>query len=198
VVNGAAGTFMRSDAAPPIDLTAMYAWTGNHSWTQPLVASGSALSSATTQVATGLANKKTSDTTSGNAVLAADAALTVTVNETGYYKLELFLGFYEATLGTGGFQFDLNAGSATVGGVMFGLDGFTTAALVNAAVTSISTATTAASIATSAGAPSWFYATGDVQITGAGTFGVRWAQNTLSANLTTLKALSYLALTKIG
>lgn len=32
VVNGSAITYMRSDAAPPIDLTANYAWTGNVGW----------------------------------------------------------------------------------------------------------------------------------------------------------------------
>ncbi|HEV2178326.1 MAG TPA: hypothetical protein VGU20_31015 [Stellaceae bacterium] len=32
VVNGVASTWMRSDAAPPIDLTASYAWTGNVGW----------------------------------------------------------------------------------------------------------------------------------------------------------------------
>lgn len=158
----------------------------------------SPLSSTITQAATGLANKKTADTTSANATLTADAALTVTCNETGYYKIEVFLGFYEATLGTGGFQFDLNAGSATVGGIMLGLDGFSTAALANAAVTSITTATASATVATSSSAPSWYFASGTVQITGTGTFGVRWAQNTISANVTTLKALSYITLTKIG
>lgn len=41
VVNGAAITYMRSDAAPPIDLTANYAWTGTHSFNPPIaVASG--------------------------------------------------------------------------------------------------------------------------------------------------------------
>jgi hypothetical protein len=158
----------------------------------------SPLVSTTTQSFTGLANKKTADTTSGNATLTADAALTVTCNETGYYKVEVFLSFYEATLGTGGFQFDLNAGSATVGGILLGLDGFSTAALTNAAITSITTVTAATSIATASSAPSWYFATGSMQITATGTFGVRWAQNTISANVTTLKALSYIVLTKIG
>lgn len=31
-VNGTAATWMRSDAAPPIDLTANYAWTGHVGW----------------------------------------------------------------------------------------------------------------------------------------------------------------------
>lgn len=40
VVNGTAATFMRSDAAPPIDLTASYAWTGSHTFTKTVVISG--------------------------------------------------------------------------------------------------------------------------------------------------------------
>jgi len=155
-------------------------------------------SSTQTQALTGIANKKTSDSTSGSATLTADAALTVTCNETGYYKVEVFLSFYEATLGTGGFQFDLNAGTATIGSILFGSDGFTTAAIANSAAVSASTATQYASVATSSSAPSWTYVSGTVQITVAGTFGMRWAQNTISANVTTLKALSYIMLTKIG
>jgi hypothetical protein len=197
-VNGAATTFMRSDGAPALSQAITPTWSGAHLFQSTIGATGSPLFSTVTQAATGLANKKTGDTTSGNATLTADAALTVTVNETGYYKVEVFLGFYEATLGTGGFQFDLNAGSATVGGILLGLDGFATAALANAAITSITTVTAAATVATASSAPSWYFATGALQITGTGTFGVRWAQNTISANLTTLKALSYITLTKIG
>jgi hypothetical protein len=158
----------------------------------------SPLSSTQTQAFTGLSNKKTSDSTSGSATLTADAALTVTCNETGYYQIEIFLAFYEAVLGTGGFQFDLNAGSATLGAILFGSDGFTTAAIANSAATSAATATQYNTVATSSSAPSWTYLTGAVQVTAAGTFGVRWAQNTVSVNLTTLKALSYITLTKIG
>src|SRR5205823_2631098 len=36
VVNGAALTFMRSDAAPPIDLTANYSWTGTNTFSIPI------------------------------------------------------------------------------------------------------------------------------------------------------------------
>jgi hypothetical protein len=197
-VNGVATTFLRSDGAPKLDQSITPTWSGAHLFQSTIGATGSPLVATVTQAVTGLANKKTGDTTSGNATLTADAALTVTVNETGYYKVDVFLGFYEAVLGTGGFQFDLNAGSATVGGILLGLDGFATAALANAAITSITTVTAAATVATAAAAPSWYFATGSMQITGTGTFGVRWAQNTISANLTTLKALSYITLTKIG
>lgn len=34
-VNGVASTYMRSDAAPPIDLTISYSWTAKHTWTAP-------------------------------------------------------------------------------------------------------------------------------------------------------------------
>lgn len=197
-VNGAAATFLRSDGAPALSQSITPTWSGAHIWQSTMGATGSPLVPTLTQVRTGLANKKTGDSTDGTGVLTADAALTVTVNEAGYYQLEVFLGFYEAVLGTGGFQFDLNAGNATVGGILVGIDGFATAALANAAITSITTVTAAATVATASAAPSWYFATGSVQITGAGTFGVRWAQNTISVNLTTLKALSYITLTKIG
>lgn len=95
----------------------------------------------------------TADTTATSNALTADAQLTLTFNETGKYAIEIFLPFYEAAVGTGGFQFDLNSGSATVGGIVFGVDGFVTGAVANAAITSVSTATTAATIATSASAP---------------------------------------------
>ena len=41
-VNGSASTFMRSDGAPPIDLTATYAWTGPHSFADGITAYDSA------------------------------------------------------------------------------------------------------------------------------------------------------------
>jgi hypothetical protein len=197
-VNGAATTFLRSDGAPKLDQSITPTWSGAHVFQSILGATGSPLVSTATQAETGLANKKTSDSTSGGATLTADAALTVTCNETGTYAFQVFLAFYEAVLGTGGFQFDLAAGSATIGAILFGSDGYTTAAIANAAATSASAVTAYATVATSAAAPSWTYVTGTVQITVAGTFGVRWAQNTISVNLTTLKALSSIQLTKIG
>ncbi len=154
---------------------------------------------ATTQVATGLAAYRSADTTASSNALTADAQLTLTFNQTGKYAIEIFLPFYEATLGTGGFQFDLNSGTATVGGIVFGLDGFVTGAIANAAVTSVATATSASSVATSASAPSWYLAKGWINITVAGTLAVRWAQaSTLGADPTTLKAGAYFMATKIG
>jgi hypothetical protein len=158
----------------------------------PLAANG-------TRAATGLAAFRSADTTSSSNALTADTQLTLTFNEVGKYAIEIFLPFYEATLGTGGFQFDLNSGSATIGGIVYGLDGFVTGAIANAAVTSVATATSAATVATSATAPSWYLAKGWLNVTGAGTLAVRWAQAaTLLADPTTLKAGAYFMATKIG
>jgi hypothetical protein len=159
----------------------------------------SPLVATTTQAATGIAAFRSADTTSSSNALAADAQLTLTFNETGKYAIEIFLPFYEATLGTGGFQFDLNSGSATVGGIVYGLDGFVTGAIANAAVTSVATATSSSTVATSASAPSWYLAKGWMSVTAAGTVAVRWAQaSTLGADPTTLKAGAYFMATKIG
>lgn len=166
---------------------------------QQLAAAKSILAPATTQVFTGLANKKTALSTAASAVLTSDAALTVTCNETGWYDVEAFLVFYEATLGSGGFQFDFNAGSATIANPVFGVNGFVTAAVANAAITSISTATGFGTVGTSSAAPSWVRVKGTIQVTVAGTFGIRWAQNTiLASDPTTLVAGSSIVLTKHG
>lgn len=159
----------------------------------------SPLTSATTQMMTGLANFKSSLSTSANATLTADAALTVTCNETGWYDVEAYLVFFEATSGAGGFQFDFNAGGGTIANASFAVNGFSTAAFSNAAVTSISTATSIATIVTSSSAPSWCRVKGTIQVTVAGTFGIRWAQaSILAIDPTTLTAGSKIVLTKIG
>jgi hypothetical protein len=167
--------------------------------TGALQAALTSLAATVTQVATGLAAFRSADTTASSNALTADAQLTLTFNETGKYAIEIFLPFYEATLGTGGFQFDLNSGSATIGGIVYGVDGFVTAAVTNAAVTSAATATSAGTVATSAAAPSWYLAKGWMSVTVAGTVAVRWAQaSTLGADPTTLKAGAYFMATKIG
>lgn len=159
----------------------------------------SPLASATTQVFTGLANFKSALSTAASAVLTTDAALTVTCNETGWYDVDAYLVFYEATSGTGGFQFDFNGGGATVANPSFAVNGFSTAAFSNAATTSISTATGIGTVGTSSAAPSWARVKGTIQVTVVGTFAIRWAQNTILAiDPTTLAAGSKIVLTKIG
>lgn len=164
-----------------------------------VAAATSPLSKSITQVFTGVAGYRTADTTANSATLAADTDLTLTVNETGHYKIDIELSFYEATLGSGGFQFDLNSGTATIGTFWLNVIGFGTALFGNAGITSVATATGIGTVVTSNTAPSWIKATGYVNITGAGTLAIRWAQNTLLAiDPTALKKGSSFVLTKVA
>ena len=162
-------------------------------------ATGSPLAQSATQAVTAISGVKPGNSQATSNALTADSDLTLTFNETGTFALDGYLSFYETTLGTGGFQFDFNSGSATVGAINFGVDGFITSAVGNAAVTSVSTVTSFATIVTSSSAPSWVRITGYVKITGTGTFALRWAQaSTLGADPTNLLAGSRLMATKIA
>lgn len=195
IIAGSSGSDVALQVVAADAATGLFSVIGNGAVTASL----SPLAANRTQVATGVVANRIADATSASNALTADASLTLTFNEVGKYAIEIFLPFYEATVGTGGFQFDLGSGTATVGGVVFGVDGFVTGAVANAAVTSTTTATTAATVATSAAAPSWFLAKGWANITVAGTLAVRWAQNSaLGADPTTLKAGAYFQAIKIG
>ncbi len=52
-VNGSASTFMRSDAAPPIDLTASFAWTGAHTFSQLIKVEGNPVDASQVNTQTG-------------------------------------------------------------------------------------------------------------------------------------------------
>jgi hypothetical protein len=159
--------------------------------TSPLVASQ-------TQVMTGLVGlRNSSNNITSSTTLTADAQLQVTFNETGTYAIEGYLAFYEATLGTGGFQFDLGAGTATTGSINWAADGYITALTGNPATTSTTTAQSYSTISTSSTAPSFVNISGSVTISAVGTFGVRVAQVVSSANATTVQANSYIMFTKI-
>ena len=158
----------------------------------------SPISSTVTTIFTGVNFDAASDVTyTSNATLTNDAII-VTVNETGTYEIECFLAFFEATASTGGFQFDFGQGTATISAILFGTDAFGTSVLGNAGATSATTAQSFATIATSSSAPSWSLTKGKITFSGTGTFGLRTAQASSSANTTTRKALSYLKLTKTG
>ena len=134
--------------------------------------------------------------TSSTAV-ANDADLVLTV-VAGTYDFDIFLATYEATSGAGGFQFDLGQGSATVSAILWAADGYGTALLGSPAAVSATTAQQIATVATSSSAPSWFKAKGQVTFSAGGTFGIRWAQVSSSANATTLKAMSHMEMRKVA
>jgi len=159
----------------------------------------SPLASTVTQVATGLANFLSANTTRANATLAAEAGLTVTCNETGWYAVDLLVFVYEATSGTGGFQMDFGAGSATIANPIFSTLEIPAGTVSPASVTSITNTLIMSTVTIAPSAPSVLRADGTIQVTVAGTFGVRWAQNsTLGADPTTMVTGSRIILTKIG
>jgi len=162
-------------------------------------AAGSPLIKTATRAVTAISGVKASTTQAVSNALTADSDLTLTFNENGTYALDGYLSFYESTVGTGGFQFDFNSGTATVGAINFGVEGFVTAAVANAAVTSVATATSFGTIVTSSSAPSWVRIAGYLTITGTGTLALRWAQaSTLAIDPTNFLAGSRLMATKIG
>lgn len=200
-VNGTSTEAMRSDAAQALDQSITPTWTGAHIWSSTLSASGNPLTATSTRVATAIAAVKSSSTNASNNTLTTDSALTLTFNETGYYEVEVWLAFYEASVGTGGFQFNLaGGGTAAYGTVNFSVEGYGNGAIALApAITSTSTAISATTVVTSSSSPSWFRAKGILQVTTPGTAGVQWAQaSTLGADPTTLLAGSYIRAFKVG
>lgn len=160
----------------------------------------SPLASNVTQAQTGVANFKSGQSTLGTTTLTLDSSLIVTCPETGWYFAELFLPCYEKILGTAGFKFDLDGGNASVGNVAISVG---TNAVVGTGVTMTGLATTAAfgTLSTVATNPTWIAGNGTINITGAGSIGIRVAQNTLNAlttETTVLATGASLILTKIG
>lgn len=111
VVNGVANTFLRSDAAPPIDLTAAYAWTGtityvyNNAGTQRITATNSNAGAAALMLSELVNN-------GGNALqMFARSSAAATANE-GVIQMN----GGPLTLGTvGGFVTTLSGDTKTVG-----------------------------------------------------------------------------------
>lgn len=143
------------------------------------------------------AASKSVDVSDITGTFAADADLIVSV-DADKYTFEVFLSFYETTLGTGGFKFDLSSGTAPVSEILWSASGFDVAGVSTAANVSASTSQSYGTVSTSASAPSWIRVTGQVTFTDSGTFGVRWAQNSASANPTFLKEHSFLSLQKVS
>jgi hypothetical protein len=164
----------------------------------PVAIAASPLTATTTQIFTGLAGKKTAALARASTIaLTADADLTVTCNEVGWYEVSALLLFNEATSGVGGMQFDLAAGTATLANTLYGSNGMVNAAQYGNAARATTALSSFAAITTAA-TPDWSRISGVIQVTVAGTFGVRWAQVASSANATSMLAGSHLVLTKIG
>jgi hypothetical protein len=167
-----------------------------------VLAPATPVQSAKTSVITGLANFLSSSTTRSSSTLANEAGLSVTVNETGWYRIEARMYYYEATSGNGGFKANFGGGTLVASNVVLTALSFDppAAGLVSsgASLSSPSYADPGV-VSTSASTPSWMNVDGVMQVTTAGTLVVQWAQNsTLAIDPTTLLAGSHIILTKIG
>jgi hypothetical protein len=171
--------------------------------TGALAANGSPASNLQTQVYTGVSAQTTSLLVSNvaNTVPIADQGLQVTINEPGVYNIDAQIFYYasaNAANGAAGVKFDLGGGTATVNAVNWSYLAYGTSLVSGAANISAVGAQTVATVATSAGAPSWVEISGAVVINAAGTFSPRWSQASSTANAVTRTSNSYLCMTKIG
>jgi hypothetical protein len=159
---------------------------------------------------TGMAAFMTANTSRTSATApTAEANLTITVNETGVYKLDAFFSIASQNAnGAGGFFANLHFGSAVgtfVGGGNFGAGG-----VANTQEIAIPYAATLANyagfgfgdtghvISAVTTRTDWVTLHGVLTITTTGTVIPGWSQNFSSANATLLLANSYVMLTKIG
>lgn len=158
----------------------------------------SPLAASITQVETGVAAVLTAALTSTSATGFVNATgLTITLNELGWYTLEVYASIFEL-VGTSGFKMDLNGGTAVVANMTLANWSFNNTFTGAAAFTTLATAFTVATINTTAASPSWVLLRGNIQVTTAGTIIVRWNQNsTTSLNATNFMAGSYIKATKI-
>jgi hypothetical protein len=135
---------------------------------------------------------RTSNSTSTSTTIQADSQLFLTFSNTGNYAFEIYLPVYNSN-GNAGFQFDLNSVTATLTNLVYSVVGFNNCATSATAVWKIP------SISSNSLNPSWLLIKGFVTVTGAGTWGLRWAQFNLDAvNATVLTTGAYMMATKIG
>lgn len=123
--------------------------------------------------------------------LAVVPQLTTASLAAGTYAFEAVLLVSEVTSSAGGIKFDFGAGSASV--TPFAATGINVISNTYAPGTVIPITT----VSIVAANPSIFIIKGTTTLTSAGTFGMRAAQNTSSANTTSIAVGSYIKLTKI-
>lgn len=168
-----------------------------------IAATQSPLNNTQTQVVTGLSSRLTANTSRFNtAVMANEANLTITLNETGTYAL---MGWFTFTPsgnanGSAGINIDLAGGSATINALAISGTGFI-AGSATATPTQFSSSGGAigpADFPISNAANDWVSLCGTVTVNSAGTFIPRYSQHFASVNATVLLTGSWMQLTKIS
>lgn len=142
------------------------------------------------------ARKTSSTVKTSTTTLAADTDLQVVLPTAGQYQVEIFLWFEKgASTGAGGIKFllDYSGTLGSPGALMVGLS-YVNATTANLGPTDAYTTTT--SFAT-LGASDYLRWTGVVDADTSGTLSVQWAQNTSSAQSSTLRVNSYMTAERV-
>lgn len=169
--------------------------------TGSIKAPASPLNNTLTQVVTGLSSRLTANTNRLNTtVLANEANLTISLNETGTYSLMAWLVFGATSNGVGGIVIDFGGGSATINAIATSSQGFVAGAVTATPVVYGSGAgeTNFPIDVISGGANDWLSICGTVTTNTAGTLVPRYAQHTATGNATNLLLGSWLQVTKIS
>jgi hypothetical protein len=222
-VNGAAGTFLRSDGAPALSQAITPNWSNTHTFsgfTDALVIAGGSLNTNSTAGTTGqvltsqgsgsspiwgasplvefIASVQTGVTFTSTTVLANITDLTVTIPGPAHgYAVDGLLMFSEDTSSAGGFKFDWGNTTGPGTGINFSYSGFTNANVSAAVVVGLTSAVAFPTIQVTTNI-SFIRMTGNITMGNAGgQFGMRGAQNASSANPTTLYIGSYIRFTLV-
>ncbi len=154
------------------------------------------MSNAETRLMSGLAAFMTANTQRTNNTMTNEANLTITVNETGTYKLDGLLYMQANTANVvAGFNVDFQGGSSTFKGLV----NFVGQQMVSSIVRVTQASTGVPQGGAPPNNPACEQLSGMLTFTGTGTFIPRYAQfSPTSANALILLANSYITLTKIG
>jgi hypothetical protein len=155
----------------------------------------------------------TSSSNTSNTVLISDPSLVINFGSTGWYTFEAFLPVVGCNVanvaggtganGFGGFQMDLNANpsiswsnpanaAAAIQNVAFTVDGYSNAAIGTQALrTSITSSVNTTNVSATTTSPSYYKATGVLQVVTPGTLGIRWAANVSVGNSVAVLAGAY-------
>lgn len=161
---------------------------------------GSPLVNTKTQSFTGLAVFMTANTSrASTTTMAAEANLTLTVNETGVYTLHgvLFVNRDSGGGSGGGIKLDFGGGNATINSISWGGAGWINGA-ANSTKRAISATVAQTFTVVDNTTADWLELNGTIHINAAGTIIIRYAQNSSSARSTNIASNSFLMLTKVG
>jgi hypothetical protein len=182
------------------DARAISAVSGNaNTFTAQQTFQNSVMDTATQRPYTGPCSVLASDATfTSTTALVTTGMPGVTVPAAGTYLVECLMAFYEVSSGTGGAKFDFAGGGASISAFLLLGDQRINGTASQGISVSNATVFSGATIATTPAGPDFVRLHGTVTFSSSGTFLMRGAQNSNSANATHFLAGSYLKLTRVS